>query len=136
MEDKALVYLEDVTLCMEENIVLRNVSLTLHNGEFVYVIGKVGSGKSSLLKALYSEIRVSEGEATVMGYDMCNMRRRDIPYLRRKLGIIFQSRGFRSCVRRALSLRAHDGRGRERTPAPPACYAPPSGSAARRGRRK
>ena len=69
MEDKALVYLEDVTLCMEENIVLRNVSLTLHNGEFVYVIGKVGSGKSSLLKALYSEIRVSEGEATVMGYD-------------------------------------------------------------------
>ena len=90
MEDKALVYLEDVTLCMEENIVLRNVSLTLHNGEFVYVIGKVGSGKSSLLKALYSEIRVSEGEATVMGYDMCNMRRRDIPYLRRKLGIVFQ----------------------------------------------
>ena len=82
MEDKALVYLEDVTLCMEENIVLRNVSLTLHNGEFVYVIGKVGSG--------YSEIRVSEGEATVMGYDMCNMRRRDIPYLRRKLGIVFQ----------------------------------------------
>ena len=90
MEDKALVYLEDVTLCMEENIVLRNVSLTLHKGEFVYVIGKVGSGKSSLLKALYSEIRVSEGEATVMGYDMCNMRRRDIPYLRRKLGIVFQ----------------------------------------------
>lgn len=46
MEDKALVYLEDVTLCMEENIVLRNVSLTLHNGEFVYVIGKVGSGRA------------------------------------------------------------------------------------------
>lgn len=90
MEHKTLVHLEDVTLCMEENIVLRNASLTLQNGEFVYVIGKVGSGKSSLLKALYCEIPVSEGEATIMGYDLCNMRRRDIPYLRRKLGIVFQ----------------------------------------------
>ncbi|MDR0348138.1 MAG: ATP-binding cassette domain-containing protein [Tannerella sp.] len=90
MEKEVLLRLENVELCIEENIVLRNVSLTLCNGEFVYVIGKVGSGKSSLLKSLYCEIPLSTGEATILGYNLCRMKKWQIPYLRRELGIVFQ----------------------------------------------
>jgi len=90
MKNEELLYLKDIRLCLDENIVLQNASLTLQNGEFVYVIGKVGSGKSSLLKALYCEIPISEGQAYVMGYDLRHIKIKDIPYLRRKLGIVFQ----------------------------------------------
>ena len=90
MEEDILLQLRDIEICREENIVLRDASLTLHHGEFVYVIGKVGSGKSSLLKSLYCEIPVKQGEATIMGYNLTKMKRKDIPYLRRKLGIVFQ----------------------------------------------
>ena len=90
MENEELLHLKDITLCIEENIILRNASLTLRNGEFVYVIGKVGSGKSSLLKSLYCEIPIMEGQATVMEYDLRRMKSKDIPFLRRKLGIVFQ----------------------------------------------
>ena len=82
--------IENIEVSHDENVVLTNASLELSNGEFVYVIGKVGSGKSSLLKALYCEIPVRKGEAYIAGYDLVNIKRRDIPYLRRKLGIIFQ----------------------------------------------
>ena len=90
MEDEKLLHLEDIKICLEENIILRNASLTLRNGEFVYVIGKVGSGKSSLLKSLYCEIPILEGKASVMGYDLRKIKSKEIPYLRRKLGIVFQ----------------------------------------------
>ena len=85
-----LVQLENIEVCQEENVVLSNASLTLNKGEFVYVIGKVGSGKSSLLKALYYEVPIRGGSAYVAGYDLQKIKRREIPYLRRKLGIIFQ----------------------------------------------
>ena len=90
MNNEELLYLKDIKLCLDENVVLQNASLTLQNGEFVYVIGKVGSGKSCLLKSLYCEIPVLEGRAYVMGYDLRKMKAKDIPYLRRKLGIVFQ----------------------------------------------
>jgi len=90
MESGLLVQLENIEVCQEENVVLSNASLTLNKGEFIYIIGKVGSGKSSLLKALYCEVPIRNGEAYVSGYDLCKIKRRDIPYLRRKLGIIFQ----------------------------------------------
>lgn len=77
-------------ICREENRVLHDACLTLRNGEFVYVIGKVGSGKSSLLKSLYCEIPILRGEARIMDYNLTKMKRKDIPYLRRKLGIVFQ----------------------------------------------
>ena len=77
-------------ICREENRVLHDAFLTLRNGEFVYVIGKVGSGKSSLLKSLYCEIPILRGEARIMDYNLTKMKRKDIPYLRRKLGIVFQ----------------------------------------------
>ena len=90
MEDTILLRLEDVEICRDENIILHNASFTLRNGEFVYVIGKVGSGKSSLLKSLYCEIPIAQGEAWLLDYNLCKMKRKDIPYLRRKLGIVFQ----------------------------------------------
>ena len=65
-------------------------SFALHAGEFVYVIGKVGSGKSSLLKALYCEIPLCKGEARLLNYNLRKIKRKDVPYLRRKLGIVFQ----------------------------------------------
>ncbi|WP_455639452.1 cell division ATP-binding protein FtsE [Parabacteroides sp.] len=90
MEDAMLLRMEDVEICRDENVILHNASFTLRNGEFVYVIGKVGSGKSSLLKSLYCEIPIGRGEAWLLDYNLCKMRRKDIPYLRRKLGIVFQ----------------------------------------------
>ncbi len=90
MEEDILLKLENVEICREENRVLHDACLTLRNGEFVYVIGKVGSGKSSLLKSLYCEIPILQGEARIMDYNLTKMKRKDIPYLRRKLGIVFQ----------------------------------------------
>ena len=90
MEEDILLKLENVEICREENRVLHDACLTLRNGEFVYVIGKVGSGKSSLIKSLYCEIPILRGEARIMDYNLTKMKRKDIPYLRRKLGIVFQ----------------------------------------------
>lgn len=89
MED-ILLKLEEVEICRDENVILTGASFTLRSGEFVYIIGKVGSGKSSLLKSLYCEIPVQKGEARLMDYNLCKIKRKDIPYLRRKLGIVFQ----------------------------------------------
>ncbi len=90
MEEDILLKLVNVEICRDENWVLHDACLTLRNGEFVYVIGKVGSGKSSLLKSLYCEIPILRGEARIMDYNLTKMKRKDIPYLRRKLGIVFQ----------------------------------------------
>jgi cell division transport system ATP-binding protein len=90
MADDVLLQIENIELRMDENIVLSNASLTLRNGEFVYVIGRVGSGKSSLLRSLYCEIPIRKGTATVLGYDLLRIKMKEIPFLRRKLGIVFQ----------------------------------------------
>jgi cell division transport system ATP-binding protein len=90
MENELLIQLEDIEVCQEENVVLSDSSLTLSKGEFVYVIGKVGSGKSSLLKTIYCELPVRKGNACVAGYNLRKIKTREIPYLRRKLGIVFQ----------------------------------------------
>lgn len=71
-------------------LVLSNVSFEVHPGEFVYLIGKTGSGKSSLLKTLYAELPLPEGELQVCGYQLKGLKEKEIPFLRRKLGIIFQ----------------------------------------------
>ncbi len=90
MSGSNLLKLDDIEIKRDENLILRNATLTLQNGEFLYVIGKVGSGKSSLLKALYCEVPISHGDAWLMEYNLRKMKRKDIPYLRRKLGIVFQ----------------------------------------------
>lgn len=79
-----------VELHRKELIVLKEIDFSLESGEFVYLLGKVGSGKSSLLKSMYAEIPVAAGEANVLGYDLTSIRRKDIPMLRRRIGIVFQ----------------------------------------------
>ena len=74
----------------QKNTILKNVNIDIASGEFVYLIGKVGSGKTSLLKTLYGELDVIDGEAEVLGYNMRSIKRKHIPQLRRKLGIVFQ----------------------------------------------
>lgn len=85
-----LIKLENVNICQEKKTILENVSWQVGVGEFNYVIGKVGSGKSSLLKTLYAELPVSTGTAVVAGINLQKIKNRQIPILRRKIGMIFQ----------------------------------------------
>lgn len=85
-----LITYRNVEIRQAEQIVLRNVNLTVQGGEMIYLLGKVGSGKSSFMKTLYGALPVAAGEARVLDYDMTRIRRRKLPYLRRRLGIIFQ----------------------------------------------
>ena len=87
---EALIRYTDVEIHQQELCVLNDVNLELHKGEFVYLVGKVGSGKTSLLKSFYGELDIASGEAEVLGYDMLHIKRKHIPQLRRKLGIVFQ----------------------------------------------
>ncbi len=88
--EETLISYKDVTIYRDELEVLRDVNLTLHKGEFLYLIGKVGSGKSSLMKTFYGEVDVHSGDAEVLDYNMRNIKRKHIPQLRRRLGIVFQ----------------------------------------------
>ena len=87
---EALIRYTDVEIHQQELCVLNDVNLELHKGELVYLVGKVGSGKTSLLKTFYGELDIASGEAEVLGYDMLHIKRKHIPQLRRKLGIVFQ----------------------------------------------
>jgi cell division transport system ATP-binding protein len=84
------ISLKRVNIFQRENLVLSDVNIEIDKGEFVYLIGKTGSGKSSLLKTLYADLPLVEGEASISDYDLSKIKTRDIPYLRRKLGVIFQ----------------------------------------------
>jgi len=86
----ALIEYKNAVIQKDENIILKNVTFSLDKGEFLYIIGKVGSGKSSLLKTIYCEMRIREGEASVFDYDLLTIKRKQIPFLRRKIGIVFQ----------------------------------------------
>lgn len=89
MTNNLIVY-KGVEVHQADQIVLRDVNLTVQSGEMIYLLGKVGSGKSSLMKTFYGALPVAAGEAHVLDYDMCAIKRRQLPYLRRRLGIIFQ----------------------------------------------
>ncbi len=105
MESKRVIELSDVSvyhlqdpfavysakqLKRSGELILSDVNLRVNEGEFVYLIGRVGSGKSSLLKTLYAEMQLFEGRGNVVGFDLLTLKRKDIPYLRRKIGIVFQ----------------------------------------------
>lgn len=85
-----IVKYSNVEILRKEHLVLKNVTFELHEGEFLYLIGKVGSGKSSLLKSMYSEIPIESGEAQVFDYNLAKIKKKHIPMLRREIGIVFQ----------------------------------------------
>ena len=86
----SLIKYQDVTICQDEQIVLKDVNITVSPGEMVYLLGRVGSGKSSFMKTIYGELPVQGTAATALEYDLLKIKRRDIPYLRRKVGVVFQ----------------------------------------------
>jgi cell division transport system ATP-binding protein len=90
MSIDSIIHIENASIFIYDHLVLRDVSFNVNKGEFVYLIGKVGSGKTSLIKTVNAELPLLEGEATVAGYTLHNIKSRQIPYLRRKLGIVFQ----------------------------------------------
>lgn len=85
-----LIDYKNVELDQTEQVVLRNVNVEIGSGEWVYLWGRVGSGKSTFLKSLYGALPIADGQAVVLNYDLPRLRRRDLPYLRRRMGIIFQ----------------------------------------------
>lgn len=90
MNENALVDLQNAKIYQGDSLILSEVNITVNKGEFVYLIGRTGTGKSSLLKTLYGELPLREGEGTVAGYDLKKMSWKTIPYLRRNLGVVFQ----------------------------------------------
>ncbi|MEO0060071.1 MAG: hypothetical protein RLZZ312_1718 [Bacteroidota bacterium] len=86
----AILALKNVTIYQDKNAVLKDISLEVKSGEFIYLIGKTGSGKSSFMKTLYGDLPLTDGQAHVVDYDLKGLKERDIPFLRRKIGIVFQ----------------------------------------------
>ena len=85
-----LIKYKGVEICQDEQIVLTDINLTISSGEMVYLLGRVGSGKSSFMKTIYGELPIDGIGASALDYDLLKLRRRDIPYLRRKVGVVFQ----------------------------------------------
>ncbi|NNK73025.1 MAG: ATP-binding cassette domain-containing protein, partial [Flavobacteriaceae bacterium] len=87
---ETVLQLKDVSIYQGNNLVLSSVNFEMKRGDFVYLIGKTGTGKSSFLKILYGDLDLREGEGEIVGFDLANLKERDIPFLRRKLGVVFQ----------------------------------------------
>lgn len=86
----AIIELREAAIFQKDQLILSNVNLKLAKGDLVYLVGKVGSGKSSILKTLYAELPLRVGQATVAGFDLSKLKKKKLPYLRRKIGIVFQ----------------------------------------------
>ncbi len=87
---QTVLSLSNVNIFQDNRAILSNINLEVHNGEFLYIIGKTGSGKSSFMKTLYADLPLREGQASIVDYDLAKLRESDIPFLRRKIGIVFQ----------------------------------------------
>jgi len=87
---KPILYLKDASIYQRDTLILSNVNLSINKGEFVYLIGKTGTGKSSFMKTLYGDLPLTKGKGSIVGYDLPSLKEKDIPFLRRKLGVVFQ----------------------------------------------
>ncbi len=87
---ETVLQLKDASIYQGENLVLSDVSVSVEKGEFVYLIGKTGTGKSSFMKTLYGDLPLNQGQGNIVGYDLATLKESDIPFLRRKLGVVFQ----------------------------------------------
>ncbi|MDP5106090.1 MAG: ATP-binding cassette domain-containing protein [Polaribacter sp.] len=88
--EKPVLHLENADIYQRDNLVLSKVNLTINKGDFYYLIGKTGSGKSSLMKTLYGDLRLQSGTGSIVDFDLIDLKDKDIPFLRRKIGIVFQ----------------------------------------------
>ncbi|WP_203258968.1 cell division ATP-binding protein FtsE [Hyunsoonleella ulvae] len=87
---ETILELKDASIYQGESLVLSGVNVEINKGEFVYLIGKTGTGKSSFMKTLYGDLPLNEGEGSIVDYDLKTLKEKDIPFLRRKLGVVFQ----------------------------------------------
>ena len=87
---ETVLQLKNATIYQGGNMVLSDVNFEMQKGDFVYLIGKTGSGKSSFMKTLYGDLELTEGDGTIVDFNLRTMKEKDIPFLRRKLGIVFQ----------------------------------------------
>ena len=85
-----VLHLKEASIYQGDNLILSDVNIQIEKGEFVYLIGKTGTGKSSFMKTLYADLPLKKGEGSIVGFDLGNLKEKEIPYLRRKLGVVFQ----------------------------------------------
>jgi cell division transport system ATP-binding protein len=105
IRNNAIIQLEKISVFQNSSLVLANVSVCIERGEFVYIIGPTGSGKSSLLKLIYADLPAVDGFAKIVGYDLLKIKHKQVPFLRRKLGIVFQD--FQLLIDRTVNENLH-----------------------------
>src|SRR6478735_6066654 len=87
---ESVLYLRNANIYQENNLILSDINIEIKEGEFIYIIGKTGSGKSSLMKTLYGDLPLHEGQGMIVDFDLVKLKESQIPFLRRKIGIVFQ----------------------------------------------
>ena len=87
---QSVLHLNNASIFQRDTLILSDVNISIDKGEFVYLIGKTGTGKSSFMKTLYGDLPLKKGEGAIVGYNLLTLKEKDIPFLRRKLGVVFQ----------------------------------------------
>lgn len=88
--NQPVLFLRNANIYQEKNLILQDINIEVNKGEFIYLIGKTGSGKSSFMKTLYADLPLTEGQGSIVDFDLAKLKEKNIPYLRRKIGIVFQ----------------------------------------------